>query len=286
MAEQAEREEQARRWRFEVDLMWGGLPPTERLRTVGGNKLALAEMDRALLDAMAEATPRAQRDIARWAARRACDHAGLSSLGWVRPALDALEREEALPAPFEDQRRVWDLLLGENVQLQAVVATTEEPAPRMWPPAAALPTLFAAVELDPLHAAIDAVVGAARSPSATSTRSCSVSSGTPFRWLAARATCRRSIKGECDVTRSARSIKAQPRCALLSISRLAWLTRRGCHRTTLHPAGAKCPPTPDGWAVRRLPPTPHRRLQAGQPEVATTAAPVTPRPSPAASSPE
>ena len=36
LAEQAEREEQARRWQFEVDLMWGGLPPTERLRTVGG----------------------------------------------------------------------------------------------------------------------------------------------------------------------------------------------------------------------------------------------------------
>ena len=31
----------------------------------------------------------------------------------------------------------------------------------MWPPAAALPTLFAAVEPDPLHAAIDAVFGAA-----------------------------------------------------------------------------------------------------------------------------
>lgn len=56
---------------------------------------------------------------------------------------------------------MWALLLGEDVQLQAVVATTEDPAPQMWPPAAALPTLFAAVELDPLHAAIDAVVGAA-----------------------------------------------------------------------------------------------------------------------------
>lgn len=56
---------------------------------------------------------------------------------------------------------MWGLLLGEDVQLQAVVATTEDPAPTMWPPAAALPTLFAAVELDPLHAAIDAVFGAA-----------------------------------------------------------------------------------------------------------------------------
>ena len=67
---------------------------------------------------------------------------------------------EALPPPFDDQRRVWALLLGGNVQLRAVVAT-DHPAPRMWPPAAALPTLFAAVELDPLHAAIDAVFGAA-----------------------------------------------------------------------------------------------------------------------------
>ena len=66
-----------------------------------------------------------------------------------------------MPPPFDDQRQVWDLLLGQEVQLQAVVATTEDPAPRMWPPGAALPTLFAAVELDPLHAAIDAVFGAA-----------------------------------------------------------------------------------------------------------------------------
>ena len=54
-----------------------------------------------------------------------------------------------------------DVLLGEDVQLQAVVATRQDPAPKMWPPAAALPTLFAAVEADPLHAAIDAVLGAA-----------------------------------------------------------------------------------------------------------------------------
>ena len=161
MAVQAEREQQDRRWAFEVDLMWGGVPPTQRLLGVGGNKFGLVEMDRTLLDAMAEANPRIQRDIARWAARRACDHAGLSSIDWVLPALDALEREEPLPPPFDDERRVWDLLVGEDVQLQAVLATPKDPAPEMWPPAAALPTLFAAVELDPLHAAIDAVFGAA-----------------------------------------------------------------------------------------------------------------------------
>jgi len=161
IAEQAQREEQGRRWQFEVDLMWGGFEPTERLLTVGGNKFGLVKMGSALLDALAEATPGTQRDIARWAARRACEVAGLSSLDWVRPALDALERGESLPPPFDDQRRVWDLLLGEDVQLQAVVATTQDPTPKMWPPAAALPTLFAAVERDPLHAAIGAVFGAA-----------------------------------------------------------------------------------------------------------------------------
>ena len=55
---------------------------------------------------------------------------------------------------------MWDLLLGEDVQLQVVVAATDEPEPRMWPPSAAMPTLFATAELDPLHAAIDAVFGA------------------------------------------------------------------------------------------------------------------------------
>ena len=161
LAEQAEQEEQARLWQFEVDMMWGGVPPNERLLTVGGNKFGLVKMYRALLDALAEATPDTQRGIARWAARRACDVAGLSWLDWVRPALDALERRESLPPPFDDQRRVRDLLLGEDVQLQAVVATTQHPPPKMWPPPAALPTLFAAVEVVPLHAAIDAVLGAA-----------------------------------------------------------------------------------------------------------------------------
>lgn len=160
VAEHAEREEQARRWQFEVDLMWGGAPPTERLLSVGGNKFGMVKVDRRLLDALAVATPRTQRDIARWAACRACDHAGLSSLDWVRPALDALEREQRLPPPFDDPQRVWDLLVGEDVQLQVVVAPTDEQEPRMWPPAAAMPTLFAAVEPDPLHAAIDAVFGA------------------------------------------------------------------------------------------------------------------------------
>ena len=160
MVERAERAEQARRWQVEVDLMWGGVPPSERLLAVGGNKFGLAKMDRPLLDAMALAPPGMQRQIARWAARRACDHAGLSSLDWVRPALDAVERGQPPPPPFEDQERVSSLLIGEDVQVQAVLARPEDP-PTMWPPAAALPTLFAAVEADPLHAAIDAVFGAA-----------------------------------------------------------------------------------------------------------------------------
>lgn len=58
-------------------------------------------------------------------------HVGLSSSSTLR----RLRRPAPGVAP----------LLGEDVQLQAVVATTEDPARQMWSTAAALPTLFAAV---------------------------------------------------------------------------------------------------------------------------------------------
>jgi hypothetical protein len=157
---QTELERQEKAWRFEVELSWGGVPPSERLRTVRGNVLGLVRLDRPLVDAIAETDPETHREIARWAVHSAYDRAGLSSLDWVRPALDALDRGEALPPPFDDERRVWDLLLGEDVELHAVVASATDPAPGIWPPAAAVPAIFGAVQPEPLRAALDAVFAA------------------------------------------------------------------------------------------------------------------------------
>ena len=158
---QAELERQEQMRRFQDELNWAGPPPGQRLRTVGGNVLGMAKLDRPLLDALALADADSQRAIARWAARRACDAAGMSSLDWVAPALSALERGDELPAPFDDHARVWDLLLGKNRVLHAEVAPTTESSAQIDPQAAALPALFAAVEADPLRAAVDTLYAAA-----------------------------------------------------------------------------------------------------------------------------
>jgi hypothetical protein len=110
----AELERQEGRRRFEDELHWGGVRPSERLRSVGGNVLGLVPLDRPLLDDLANADPGVQRAIARWSARHAYDAAGLSSLDWVAPAIGALERGDALPPPFDDRAKVWDVLFGKD----------------------------------------------------------------------------------------------------------------------------------------------------------------------------
>lgn len=128
--------------------------------------IGLAKLDRPLLDALAQAGPDTQRSIARWAARRAYDVAGLSALDWVAPSLAAMERGEDLPAPFDDQVTVWRLLYGRS-RIRSVHVSVDLPGsaydiPRnIDPRAAAVPALFAAVHADPLKAAVDAVYSAA-----------------------------------------------------------------------------------------------------------------------------
>ena len=158
----AELEGRERMRRLEDNMFWGGVRPSERLRTSGANSYTLVRVDRPLLDAIAEAAPESQRSIARLTARRASDAAGLSSLEWVAPALAALERGEALPPPFDDWAQVWERLLGKDLAVQNVHRRVENaedlefPA-HMDPQAAALPAIFAAADPDPLRAAVDAV---------------------------------------------------------------------------------------------------------------------------------
>ncbi|MFF7045730.1 hypothetical protein ACIP4T_08240 [Streptomyces massasporeus] len=121
----AERAETARRERLARETeereqqlaherrQWGGRLPSDALRTVGGNVSGLRDFDPALLHAIDAAGPAIQRAVARFAARRACEAAGLTALGWVAHALTALAEDHPLPPPFDDDARMWHALASD-----------------------------------------------------------------------------------------------------------------------------------------------------------------------------
>jgi len=156
---QAEHALQERLARFE-ERRWGGRQPTERLRKVGGNALGLARLDRDLVDAIADADPALQRAIAGWAARRAYTLAGIAALGWVAPALAAAERGQALPPPFDDRARVWQLLHSDRRVPRTTVTPLRGGPGIKSQQHMAVPALFAAVHADPLQAALDSLYAA------------------------------------------------------------------------------------------------------------------------------
>ncbi|MET8688169.1 hypothetical protein ABZV77_28580 [Streptomyces sp. NPDC004732] len=141
---------------------WGGRLPSDRLRNVGGSIWGVLELDSELAHALDRLAPEQQRAVARWAARRAAEEAGLDRVDWMVPALEAAERGRPLPAPFDDHGHVVSRILDDP----AVPDTTVAPARPTYPAAtrqqfSALPALYAAVEDDPLRAALDAVFAAA-----------------------------------------------------------------------------------------------------------------------------
>ena len=138
-------------------VLWGDDRPDERVVRAGGNAWGLATLDRALLDAVAEADAETQRAIAQWAARRAYDAAGLSSVVWIAPALEAVERGEPLPAPFDDQGEVWRLFMTDERMPRTVIRLPGGGPDNVSQQAAAIPALFGAAESDPLRAAVDAL---------------------------------------------------------------------------------------------------------------------------------
>ncbi|EFL36477.1 conserved hypothetical protein [Streptomyces viridochromogenes DSM 40736] len=152
-AESRRREAQesvARAAREEAEaLLWGGRPPSPSLRRVGGDALELVELDRDLVDAVDAAGPEVQRSMARWAARQAVAKAGLTGVDRIVTALESVERGEALPRPFDEPGRAGDWL------------RTGGPRVDFAQQAKALTALRAAVEPDPLRAALDALFAAA-----------------------------------------------------------------------------------------------------------------------------
>ncbi|MCC8243294.1 hypothetical protein [Saccharothrix luteola] len=153
-----EQERAAARARSEAEEReWGGRLPGERLRQLRGTAMSLASLDRPLVDALAEADPATQRQVARWAIRRAFTAAGLADLDWIAPALAAMDRGEPLPPPFEDTLQPWDRMMVDERIPQTVVTTLDGRYDNFSQQAMALPALFAEAEPDPLAAACEAV---------------------------------------------------------------------------------------------------------------------------------
>ncbi|ATL27770.1 hypothetical protein [Streptomyces formicae] len=143
---------------------WGGQLPSTRLLEVGGNVAGIRELAPELAHALDRLGPDRQRAVARWAARRAYEKAGLTDVGWIVPALAAAERGQPLPAPFDavdDHASVWERLFGDPDVPDTIVPSTDGRIPNMRQQAMAIPALYGAVEDDPLRAALDALYAAA-----------------------------------------------------------------------------------------------------------------------------
>jgi hypothetical protein len=70
------------------------------------------QLDRPLAEAIAVASPERQRALARWAVQRVLAEAGLESIDRIAAGLSALDADEPLPAPFNDEQAAWQSLRG------------------------------------------------------------------------------------------------------------------------------------------------------------------------------
>ncbi|GAB3156758.1 hypothetical protein GCM10027290_55270 [Micromonospora sonneratiae] len=149
------------RQRHDEARRWGGRLPTERLRNVRGNVFGMVSLDPDLVHAIGDAPAQTQRKIARWAAWRAYQRAGLAELDWTAPALAALDRGEPLPPPFTDDTEVWQRFHADEQMPRTLVTSLDGRHHDMLQQGMAVPALFGAAEADPLQAALDALFAAA-----------------------------------------------------------------------------------------------------------------------------
>lgn len=159
----AEQERAAEQARLEAEKQqWGGRLPSQRLRDLGGDALNVAQLDRSLVDALGETDPVTQRRVACWVTRRAFAEAQLAEIDWIAAALDAMDRNEPLPRPFDgDDNRAWDLLFSDERVPSTVVTSLDGRYSNFLQQAMAFPAIFSARERDPLSAALDALWNAA-----------------------------------------------------------------------------------------------------------------------------
>jgi hypothetical protein len=132
---------------------WGEKPPSDGL-------IAPWLVGRApeLVEALRAAEPGVQRAVAHWAARRACEQAGIDRLDWVALALGALERDEELPPPFDEPAEVYARMNGDQEFTRTTV--TLEGHEGVDCQGQALFTLLMADTGNPLDAALDTLTEA------------------------------------------------------------------------------------------------------------------------------
>jgi hypothetical protein len=159
----AEQERAAERARLEAEKeKWGGRLPSQRLRDLGGNAFHVARLDPSFVHALDKADPATQRKVACWVTRRAFAEAQLAEIDWIAAALDAMDRGEPLPWPFDgDDRRAWDLLFSDERVPSTFVTSLDGLRSGFLQQAMAFPALFSVREQDPLHAALNALWNAA-----------------------------------------------------------------------------------------------------------------------------
>jgi hypothetical protein len=136
------------------ERFWSGPLPDERVRRANGAQ-ALAQLDRKLLDRIADLDPATQRAVAIWLARRAWAVAGLTDLDWAKPALAALERGESLP--FADLRETFRLLRADPHVRFTTVTSYDGQLENVSRQHMAVPALWSAAADDPLRAALESV---------------------------------------------------------------------------------------------------------------------------------
>lgn len=140
-----------------VAQRWAGRAPTARLRDVGGSVIGIVQLDRDLVDEIEGLDAHAQRELARWAAHRACSVAGLDTVEWVATALAALDADRPLPAPFDDIHEVWASWRRDPTLPRTLVDAPEGGERNRLQQAFALPSVRGAAAADPLRAAFDAL---------------------------------------------------------------------------------------------------------------------------------
>lgn len=161
-AERRAEEQRQQEWQqFHELRFWGDRQPSERVRALSGQGPVMARLDLELTEAILNQSPATQRSIARWAARRAYEIAGIAGLGWVAPALRALDEGRELPPPFGDRKQMWEKFFSDPRVPRTTVAALDAVRNDPMRAAMALPALPAATDADPVKAALGALYDAA-----------------------------------------------------------------------------------------------------------------------------
>ncbi|MFD3459302.1 hypothetical protein ACFWVM_06305 [Nocardia fluminea] len=145
---------------FALRDQWGGRPPTGRIAEnlqYSSPASIIADLDRDLVDEIDALSEDRLRALARWCARRAFEHAGLTEFADFRAALDAAEHNTTPPADFLNES-----LTLHRLHTDPAIALTIEPgiagATDFVPQYEALrPYMFAVSDLADIKVALEAV---------------------------------------------------------------------------------------------------------------------------------